>query len=78
MVELDRDFHADLLFRKWAKTHELLLEGKAPSVPRYTVIKRHAKRRYLSDESFEAVGGFCVENMVFLRYDLPICFSCIT
>ena len=34
-------------------------------------MNRLAKRHYLSDASFEAVGGFCVEKKVFWRYDLP-------
>ena len=29
---------------------------------RYTAINRHTKRHYLSDASFEAVAGFCVEK----------------
>ena len=70
-VDLGREFHADLLFWKWAIDHELLQEGEALSAPCYTAIKRPAKRHYLSDASFEAVGGFCVERMVFWRYDLP-------
>ena len=70
-VELGRGFHADLLFWKWAIDHKLLLEGEAPSAPCYTAIKRPAKRHYLSDASCEAVGGGCVENMVFWRYDSP-------
>ena len=70
-VELGREFHADLLFWKWAIDHELLLEGEALSAPCYTAIKRPAKRHYLSDASFESVGGFCVEKKVFWRYDLP-------
>ena len=71
-VELGRGFHADLLFWKWAIDHELLLEGEALSAPRYTAIKPPAKKHYLSDASFDAVGGFCVERKVFWRYDLPL------
>ena len=70
-VELGREFHADLPFWKWAIDHELLLEGEALRAPCYTVIKRPAKRHYLSGASFDAVGGFCVEKKVFWRYDLP-------
>ena len=32
-VELGREFHADLLFWKWAIDHELLLEGEVFSAP---------------------------------------------
>ena len=69
-VELGREFHADLPFWKWAIDHELLLEGEALRAPCYTVIKRPAKRHYLSDASFKAFGGFCVEKVCW-RYDLP-------
>ena len=70
-VGLDREFHAYLLFRKWATDHELLHEGEVLSAPCYTAIQRTAQRHYLSDASFEAVGGFCVESKVFWRYGLP-------
>ena len=55
-VDLGREFHADL-FWKWATDNELLLEGEALSAPCYTAITRPAKRHYLSDASFEVVGG---------------------
>ena len=55
------EFHADLLSWKWAIDIELLLEGEALSAPCYTVMKRSAERHYLSDASFNAVDGFCVE-----------------
>ena len=67
---LGREFHADLLFWKWATGHELLVEGEAIGAC-YTAIQRPAKGHYLSNASFEAVGGFCVERKVFWRYDLP-------
>ena len=71
-VGLGREFHAALFFWKWAIDHELLHEGEALSAPCYTAIQRLAKRHYyLSDASFEAVGGFCVERKVLWRYDSP-------
>ena len=70
-VGLGREFHADLLFWKWAIDHGLLHEGEALSASCYTAIQRPAKGHYLSDASFEAVGGFCVERKVFWRFDLP-------
>ena len=39
MVELGREFHADLLFLKWVTHHELLLEGGALSAPCNLAIK---------------------------------------
>ena len=58
-------------FGGWAKDRELLLVGEALSALCYTAIKRPAKRHYLSDARFEAVGGFCVEKKGFWGYDLP-------
>ena len=69
-VGLGREFHADLLFCKWAIDHELLHEREALA-PCCTAIQRPAKRHHLSDASFETVGGFCVERKVLWRYDLP-------
>ena len=70
-VELGREFHADILFWKWATENEILLPREALSAPCYTATKRLAKRHYLSDARFEAVGGFCVEKKVCRRYDFP-------
>ena len=65
MIELGKEFQAGLLFWKWAIDHELLVEGEALSAPCYMAIKRSDKRHYLSDASFEAVAGCCVEKKVF-------------
>ena len=55
----------------WAIDHELLQVGGTISAPCYAALKRPAKRHHLSDASFEAVGGYCVERRVYWRYDLP-------
>ena len=65
-VDLFWKFHADL-FWKWAINHKLLQAGEAVSAPCYTALKRPARRHYLSDASFEAVGGYCVEKKGFWR-----------
>ena len=62
---LGRELHADLLVLKWATNRKLLQIGEATSAPCYTALKRPAKRHYLSDASFQAVGGYCVEKKVF-------------
>ena len=38
-------------------------------------MKRPAVRPYLSDASFEAMDGYCVERRVYWRYDLPQDFT---
>ena len=73
VVCLGSEFHADLRFWKWAINHKLLQVGQAVSASCFTALKRPAKRHYLSDASFEAVGGYCVENKIYYwRYDLPL------
>ena len=69
---LPSELHADLRFWKWAINHKLLQAGKAVSAPCYTALNRPAKQHYLSDASFEVVGGYCVEKMMYWRYDLPL------
>ena len=67
MVDLSRDFHAELLIRKWAIYHELILEEETLTAVR-PVNRRYndqQKRPYLSDARFEAMGGFCIENKFF-------------
>ena len=67
IARLGRELHADLLFGKWAIDHELVPVGEPPSAPRYAATKRPPKQHYLSDASFEAAGGPCVERRVFPR-----------
>ena len=68
-VFLGSEFHANFRFWKWAINHKLLQVGEAVSVPCYTALKRPAKRHHLSDANFEAVGGYCVEQNIYWRYD---------
>ena len=58
-VERGREFHDDLDFWRWAIDHELLTAGESPGTPCFAAIKRPAKTYYLSDASFDAIGGFC-------------------
>ena len=60
-VNLGRELHADL-FGKWAINHELLQAGETLSARWYSTLKRPAKRHYLSDASFKAMPGYCVER----------------
>ena len=69
-VGFGTDIHDDL-FWKWAIYHELLHEGEELSAPCCTARQRPGKKHYLSDASFEVVGGFCVERKVVWMYDLP-------
>ena len=74
-VELKREFHDDLDFWRWAIDEKLLTAGASLSAPCYAAIKRMPKRLYLSDASFEAIGGYCKKRRVYWRYDLPLAFS---
>ena len=71
VVPLGSEFHADLSFWKWAISQKLLQPGEAVFAPCYTAVRRPAKRHYLSDASFEAMGGYCIEHRIYWRYDLP-------
>ena len=64
-IGLGREFYTDLLFWESTIDHELLHECEALSAPGYTVIQNPAKRYYLSDASFEAVGCIFVKRMGF-------------
>ena len=75
VVELGREFHDDLDYFRGAIEHELLTAGESLNAPCYGVVKRQPKRLYLSDASFDAIGGFCPEKRVFWRYDLPLDFA---
>ena len=71
VVPLGSEFHADISSWKWAISRKLLQSGEAVFAPCYTAVRRPAKRQYLSDVSFEAVGGYCIEHRIYWRYDLP-------
>ena len=72
IVKLGREFHDDIDFWRWAINHELLVAGESLCAPCYVDIARPAKRHYLSDASFDAIGGYCPELKKYWRYDLPL------
>ena len=74
-VEIGREFHDDLNFWRWTIDHELLTAGESLSAPCFTAIKRPAKKYYLSDATFNAIGGFCRKLRIYWRYDLPLALS---
>ena len=41
----------------------------------FATIKRPAKLYYLSDASFDAIGGFCGKFRIYRRYDSPLALS---
>lgn len=75
LVILGREFHDDLEFWRWAIEQGLLTAGESLSAPCFADVRREAKRVYLSDASFDAIGGFCEKLKVYWRYDLPLDFS---
>ena len=70
VVKLGWEFHNDIAFWKWAIDHKLVNAGESLGAPFYAHVQRTASRRYYSDASFTAVGGFCPELQVYWRYDL--------
>ena len=74
-VELGREFHDNLDFWRWAIDHELLTAGESLSAPCFAAIKCPAKTYYLSDASFDAIGGFCRKLIIYWRYDLALALS---
>ena len=70
VVKLGWEFHNDIAFWKWAIDHNLVNAGESLGAPFYAHVQRTALRRYYSDASFTAVGGFCPELQVYWRYDL--------
>lgn len=71
-VELGREFHDDMDFWRWTIDEELLITGASLNAPCFAAVKRPAKRLYLSDASFDAIGGYCLELRIYWRYDLPL------
>ena len=74
-VDLGTEFHNDIEFWRWAIDHELLTAGESLSAPCFAAIKRPAKRYYLSDASFDAIGGFRQKLIIYWRSDLPLALS---
>lgn len=74
-VQLGREFDDDLDFWRWAINQELLTAGETLCAPCFASVKRLPKRRYLSDASFDAIGGYSYGNKMYWRYDLPLAFS---
>ena len=50
----------------------LLTAGESLSAPCFAAIKCSAKRYYLPDTSFDAIGGFCRKLKIYWRYNLPL------
>ena len=73
VVVLSAEFHNDLAWWKWALQHKMTTVGESLfsySALCYTDLRRPPVRRYFSDASFDAVGGFCPEKKMFWRYYL--------
>ena len=70
VVDLGWEFHNDIAFWKWAIDQQLVRKGESLCAPIYDHIMRAPARRYYSDASFTAIGGFCPELKVYWRYAL--------
>ena len=69
-MDLGWEFHNDIAFWKWAIDQQLVRKKKSLCAPIYDYIMRTRARRYYSDASFTALGGFCPELKVYWRYSL--------
>ena len=70
VVDLGWEFHNDIAFWKWAIDQQLVRKGESLCAPIYDHTMRAPSRRYYSDASFTAIGGFCPELKVYWRYSL--------
>ena len=69
-MDLGWEFHNDIAFWKWSIDQQLVRKGESLCAPLYDQILRAPTRRYYSDASFTAVGGFCHEIKVYWHYSL--------
>ena len=58
VVKLGWEFHNDIVFWKWAIDQKLVSAGESLGVQFYAHVERTPSRRYYSDASVTAVGGF--------------------
>ena len=70
VVDLGWEFHNDIAFLNWAIDEQLVRKEESLCAPIYDHIMRAPARRYYSDASFTAIGGFCPELKVYWRYSL--------
>jgi hypothetical protein len=64
-VSIGKEVHADLEMWRWCVRNNSTL-----STPIVTHIKRQPIQTWLSDASFEAIGGCCVESGIWWRFNL--------
>ena len=70
VVDLGWEFHNDIAFWRWTMDRQLVRKGESLCAPIYDHIMRAPARRYYSDASFTAIGGFFPELKVYWRYSL--------
>ena len=70
VVGLGREFHGDIAIWKWVLGQPLAREGESLTAPFLLHVKRLPSRLYLSDASFDAIGGYCPELKIFWRYTI--------
>ena len=64
VVKLGWEFHNDIAFWKWVIDQQLVGDGQSLGAKIFTHVERLPSRRYYSDASFTAVGGFCPESVL--------------
>ena len=74
VVKLGCELHNNNAFWKWAVDQKLVSTGESLGEPFYAHVQLTPSRRYYSDASFTAVGGFCQEHqsgVLEIRSELP-------
>ena len=69
-VALTREFMADVGWWRWFVHQERWKKGERLTAPFFRFVKQEPSRRWFSDASYQAVGGFCRETGWWWRYGL--------
>ena len=75
VVKLGWELHNDVSAWKCTIDQQLVGDGQSLAATFFTHVESPPARRYYSDASFTAVGGFCPELRVYWRYELDINLS---
>ena len=70
IVKITPEFMADVGWWRWFVQQERWKRGERLTAPFFRFVKQAPSRRWYSDASYQAVGGFCLETGWWWRYGL--------